>query len=93
MQRKFSTKYRESLYKQWGIDLKSKQRKVQLAKLIWTDTEDMAHIKDSAEIVAKIIGFQEPGQGPKEMFGLSLLHSPVIPQKSKNWISSAASVL
>ncbi|KAL9662385.1 hypothetical protein QQ045_027218 [Rhodiola kirilowii] len=92
MSRKFSTKYRESLYKQWGIDLRTKQRKLQLARLLWTDTDDMAHIKDSAEIVAKIIGFQEPGQGPKEMFGLSLLHG-VVPHKSKNWISSAASVL
>uniref|UniRef100_A0A7N0R833 Kinesin-like protein n=1 Tax=Kalanchoe fedtschenkoi TaxID=63787 RepID=A0A7N0R833_KALFE len=92
MLRKFSSKYRESLYRQWGIDVKSKQRRLQLARLIWTDTDDMAHIKDSAEVVARLIGFQDPGQGPKEMFGLSLLHGAV-PRRSKNWISSAASVL
>lgn len=67
--KKFSTKEREALYKKWGIDLKSKKRRQQLCQKLWRDTENMDHIKESAALVAKLVG--EPDQTPKEIFGLS----------------------
>ncbi|KAJ8647924.1 hypothetical protein MRB53_000947 [Persea americana] len=71
MQKRFSEVERENLYQKWGIALDTKQRKLQLAYRLWIDTGDMEHIRESAIIVAKLIGFVEPGQAMKEMFGLS----------------------
>ena len=71
MQKKLSEEDREWLYLKWGIGLNTKYRRLQLANRLWTHTEDMDHIADSAIVVAKIIGFIEPGQAPKEMFGLN----------------------
>ncbi|KAK1391662.1 kinesin-like protein NACK2 [Heracleum sosnowskyi] len=67
--KKYSTKEREALYRKWGIELKSKQRRKQLSRLLWNDTQDMDHIKESAAVVAKLVG--QPSQAPKETFGLS----------------------
>ncbi|XP_073118578.1 kinesin-like protein KIN-7F [Henckelia pumila] len=72
MMKKYSAKEREALYKKWGIGLKSKQRRLQLCRKLWTDAKNMEHIKESASIVAKLIGFKETGKAPKEMFGLSI---------------------
>lgn len=66
--KKYSAKERETLYQEWGIELKSKQRRQQLSRQLWKDTEDMDHIKKSAALVAKLVG--QPSQAPKEMFGL-----------------------
>lgn len=71
MQRQLSELERESLYLKWGIALKCKHRRVQLANRLWTYTEDMDHIADSAIVVAKLVGLIEPGQAFKEMFGLN----------------------
>ncbi|KAH9758946.1 kinesin-like protein KIN-7I [Citrus sinensis] len=73
---KFSRKEREELYKKWGIALNTKQRSLQLARRIWSSTKDMNHIKESASLVAKLIDFVQPGQAPKEIFGLSFSHGP-----------------
>ncbi|KAM7258073.1 hypothetical protein ACFE04_013814 [Oxalis oulophora] len=73
IQKKFPSKDREGLYQKWGIGLKSRQRSLQLAHKIWTDTKDIEHIKKSAALVAKLVGFIEPGQVPKEIFGLTFL--------------------
>ncbi|KAK6115257.1 hypothetical protein DH2020_007526 [Rehmannia glutinosa] len=73
MLKKYSVKEREALYEKWGIDVKSKQRRLQLCRRLWTDTTNMEHMNESASIVAKLVGFKEPGQAPKEMFGLSIL--------------------
>ncbi|KAH9693220.1 kinesin-like protein KIN-7I [Citrus sinensis] len=73
---KFSRKEREELYKKWGIALNTKQRSLQLARRIWSSTKDMNHIKESAYLVAKLIDFVQPGQAPKEIFGLSFSHGP-----------------
>ncbi|KAK2660655.1 hypothetical protein Ddye_007188 [Dipteronia dyeriana] len=70
---KFPRKERENLYKKWNISLNTKQRSVQLARRVWTDTKDMNHIDESAALVAKLVGFIQPGQAPKEIFGLSFL--------------------
>lgn len=69
--RRFSAKEREALYQKWGVGLKTKNRRLQLCHQIWTDTKDMNHVKDSAALVAKLVGFALSSQTPKEMFGLS----------------------
>lgn len=71
MQRKLTAAERETLFEKWGVVLDTKQRKLQLAQRLWTDTEDLAHIQDSANLVAKLVGFWEPGRASKEMFELS----------------------
>ncbi|KAL2240151.1 UNVERIFIED_CONTAM: Kinesin-like protein KIN-7H [Sesamum indicum] len=69
---KFSEQERESLFLKWGIGLNTKLRRQQLAQRLWSKTEDMDHIADSAFLVAKLVGFIEPGKAPnKEMFGLN----------------------
>ncbi|OAY77091.1 Kinesin-like protein NACK2, partial [Ananas comosus] len=70
MLKKLPEKERESLYNKWGIALNSKQRRLQLARRVWTRT-DMEHARESASLVARLIGLLEPGQALKEMFGLS----------------------
>lgn len=72
----FSATQRDALFQKWGIPLDSKHRRIQLSHLVWTKTNDMDHIKDSAEIVAKLIGIVELNRMPKELFGLSFLPKP-----------------
>lgn len=84
MRKMFSKKDRENLYKKWGVNLKTKRRKLQICRQLWTESTNMEHIKESASIVAKLLGFKEPGHAPKEMFGLSLSMKP-IKGKSFNW--------
>ncbi|KAF8364837.1 hypothetical protein HHK36_033184 [Tetracentron sinense] len=71
MQKRYSEEERDCLYQKWGIELGTKQRRLQLAHRLWTDAKDMDHIVESASIVAKLVGFLEPGQALKEMFGLT----------------------
>lgn len=70
MEKKLSEAEREGLYVKWGILINSKRRRLQLAEKLWSKTDDLNHIADSAYLVAKLAGFMEPGKGPKEMFGL-----------------------
>uniref|UniRef100_A0A7N0V313 Kinesin-like protein n=1 Tax=Kalanchoe fedtschenkoi TaxID=63787 RepID=A0A7N0V313_KALFE len=81
MLKRLSERERVDLYKRWGIDLKSKMRKSQLARRLWSDTKDISHIQASADLVAKLVGI---GQAPKEMFGLSFSPGPV-PRRSQSW--------
>ncbi|XP_038970744.1 kinesin-like protein KIN-7F isoform X2 [Phoenix dactylifera] len=69
---------RESLYTNWGIALNSKKRRLQLAQRLWTKT-NVEHVRESASLVAKLIGLSEPEQALKEMFGL---HFTVTPQRA-----------
>ncbi|KAL9445921.1 hypothetical protein AB3S75_013743 [Citrus x aurantiifolia] len=90
---KFSRKEREELYKKWGIALNTKQRSLQLARRIWSSTKDMNHIKESASLVAKLIDFVQPGQAPKEIFGLSFSHGPGSKRRrSYSWRPSRSSM-
>jgi centromeric protein E len=66
---------RESLYNKWGIDLNSKQRRLQLSRRIWTQT-DMEHVRESVALVAKLVEHLEKGQVIKEMFGLTFTLNP-----------------
>ena len=72
MKKKFTVKERDALYVKWGIDLKTKQRSIQVARMLWSRTKDFDHINESAALVAKLIGFVEPNQVSREMFGLSI---------------------
>lgn len=79
--KKFSRKEREQHYLRWGIDLKTKHRSIQLAWLLWTNTKDLNHIRESAALVAKLVGFINTGESPKKTFGFGFLAR----RKSKNW--------
>ncbi|XP_066332199.1 kinesin-like protein KIN-7C isoform X2 [Miscanthus floridulus] len=70
MQKRLTAEEREHLYTKWSISLDSKKRKLQVARRLWTK-EDLEHVRESASLVAKLIGLQEPGQVLREMFGLS----------------------
>ena len=75
MLKKLSNGEKESIYSKWGIDLSTKQRRLQLSRLIWTQT-DMEHIRESASLVARLIDLLEPGQALKEMFGMNFSLAP-----------------
>ncbi|WOK98722.1 kinesin-like protein KIN-7F [Canna indica] len=84
MQKNMSTAERESLYIKWGIALDSKQRRLQLARRLWSETMDSEHVRESASVVAKLVGILEEGQALKEMFGLTF--SPQkLNRRSYNW--------
>nr|AMS24222.1 kinesin 7-IIa protein [Marsilea vestita] len=69
---RLSAAQREEVYKQWGIPLDTKQRKMKLANMIWTNWEDEQHIKMSAELVARLVTlWNRNGPVSKEMFQLS----------------------
>ncbi|KAK7816205.1 kinesin-like protein nack2 [Quercus suber] len=72
----------ESLYSKWEIPSGGKQRRLQLVNKLWTNPYDMEHIKESAEIVAKLVGFCESGEQSKEMFELSFAN----PSDKKSWM-------
>ncbi|KAI5402874.1 hypothetical protein KIW84_050465 [Lathyrus oleraceus] len=71
--KKFSRREKEELYLKWGIDLKTKLRSTQLAWLVWTDTRDLNHIRESAALVGKLVGFINTGEASKKTFGLGFL--------------------
>lgn len=71
MHKRLSTEERRELYTKWGIALDSKQRKLQVARRLWTETNDIEHVRESASLVAKLIGLLKPEQALREMFGLS----------------------
>ncbi|KAL6502661.1 hypothetical protein OROHE_024314 [Orobanche hederae] len=72
MSKKFTDQERDKLFIEWGIGLNTKLRRIQLAHRMWSKTDDINHITDSAFLVAKLVGLIEPGQAPnKEMFGLN----------------------
>ncbi|GER55258.1 kinesin motor family protein [Striga asiatica] len=83
---------RHRLYNEWGISLNSKKRRLQLVNLLWTDTENMDHIRKSADIVAKLIGFLEHGRAVDEMLGLSFMPPRGMIRKSFGWKYSMASI-
>jgi centromeric protein E len=84
MLKKLNLPEREGLYTKWGIDLNSKQRRLQLSRRIWTQT-DMEHVRESAALVAKLVEHLEKGQAIKEMFGLSFTLNPRADRRSLGW--------
>ena len=73
----------ESLNSKWEIPSGGKQRRLQLVNKLWTNPYDMEHIIESAEIVAKLVGFcEESDEQSKEMFELSFAN----PSDKKSWM-------
>lgn len=70
---KLTAEEREILYMKWEIPPEGRQRRrLQLVNKLWTNPLNMQHVKESAEVVAKIVGFCETGQPVlKEMFELN----------------------
>lgn len=89
--KKYRKNERESLYRTWDIGLNTKQRSQQLARRLWTDTRDMAHIEASARLVAMLVDWSVTGQVRKEMFGLSFPPQP-LGRRSFGWRSSMSSL-
>nr|CAB3481651.1 unnamed protein product [Digitaria exilis] len=87
MLKKLSNGEKESIYSKWGIDLSTKQRRLQLSRLIWTQT-DMEHIRESASLVARLIELLEPGQALKEMFGMNFSLAPRTDRRSFGLVGS-----
>ncbi|KAF7817620.1 kinesin-like protein KIN-7F [Senna tora] len=92
MHKKFSWREREKYYMAWGIDLKSKQRSTQLAWQLWTNTKDMNHIRESATLVAKLIGLVESNETSKKGFGLNFV-GLFKSRKSHNWNDTTSTVM
>ncbi|KAL2348588.1 hypothetical protein Fmac_002588 [Flemingia macrophylla] len=92
MHKRLSKYDRQNLYLKWGLRLSSKHRSLQLAHQLWTETKDMDHVRDSASIVAKLVGLVEPEQAFKEMFGLNFSPQPTS-RKSFSWTASVRHIL
>ncbi|KAL3720488.1 hypothetical protein ACJRO7_005326 [Eucalyptus globulus] len=69
LHKKLTGKDREMLFQTWRISLNTKHRSLQLAHRLSSDTEDMDHVAKSTNI--KLVGFVQPEQASKEMFGLN----------------------
>ncbi|GKV41505.1 hypothetical protein SLEP1_g49026 [Rubroshorea leprosula] len=81
MQKRFSEGERENLFRKWGIGLDTKNRRLQLAHLLWTDT-NMQHNAESAALVAKLVGLAEQEMTSNELFKLKF---PTKPRTSKKF--------
>ncbi|KAL7091927.1 hypothetical protein ACP275_12G134000 [Erythranthe tilingii] len=79
---KLTAEEREVLYLKWDIPPEGKQkRRQQLVNKLWTDPLNMGHVKESAEVVAKLVGFCESAQPvSREMFQLNFV--PLSDKKS-----------
>ncbi|KAJ1405759.1 P-loop containing nucleoside triphosphate hydrolase, partial [Sesbania bispinosa] len=63
---RFTPEEREALYIKWDVPLEGKQRRMQFVSKLWTDPHDQKHVQESAEIVAKLVGFCTGGNMSKE---------------------------
>lgn len=82
---------REEIYRQWGIPLNTKQRRVRLANMVWTNDKDVGHVQMSAELVAKVVAlWNRSGPVSKEMFQLSL--SPASHERARSRWSPIATL-
>lgn len=79
MNSRLTEEERERLYIKWQIPLEGKQRRLQLTNKLWTDPND---IEESADIVARLVGFCEGGNATKEMFELNF----ALPANKKPWL-------
>ncbi|KAK9021931.1 hypothetical protein V6N11_011893 [Hibiscus sabdariffa] len=73
---------RDALYIKWNVPLDGKHRRLQFINKLWTDPHDPKHIEESAQIVAKLVGFCEGGNLSKEMFELNF----ALPADRKPWM-------
>ncbi|KAK9106231.1 hypothetical protein Scep_023075 [Stephania cephalantha] len=78
---RLSAEERDALYIKWNVPLEGKHRKLQFVNKLWTNPHDTKHIQESAEIVAKLVGFCEGGNVSKEMFELNF----ALPSDKRPW--------
>lgn len=83
--KKFGKKEREEVYKKWGVELNSKQRSLQVSHKMWINSNDIEVCKESASLVATLVGFVDSNLTPKEMFGLSFSPTTPLNVKSSGW--------
>ncbi|KAF3643482.1 Kinesin-like protein NACK2 [Capsicum annuum] len=74
---------RDYLYIKWEVPLEGKQRRMQFINKLWTNPRNEKHVKESAEIVAKLVGFCEGGNMSREMFELNF----VLPSDRRPWFA------
>ncbi|QCD92218.1 centromeric protein E [Vigna unguiculata] len=79
---RLSLEEREMLYMKWDVPLDGKQKRMQFICKLWTDPHDPMHVQESAEIVAKLVGFRTGGNMSKEMFELNF----VPPSDRRPWL-------
>ncbi|GAB4853690.1 Kinesin-like protein nack2 [Ancistrocladus abbreviatus] len=81
---KLTPEEREMLYIKWEIPVEGKQkRRLQLVNKLWSDPHNMQHVQESADTVAKLVGFCESGEHvTKEMFELNFRS----PADKKAWM-------
>ncbi|XP_039027886.1 kinesin-like protein KIN-7B [Hibiscus syriacus] len=80
---KLTVEERDLLYLKWEVPAVGKQRRLQLVNKLWTDPLNMQHVQESAELVAKLVGFCESGEHlSKEMFELNFVN----PSDKKSWM-------
>jgi centromeric protein E len=80
---KLGAEEREMLYLKWDVPPVGKQRRQQFINKLWTDPHNMQHVRESAEIVAKLVGFCDSGETiRKEMFELNFAS----PSDKKTWM-------
>ncbi|KAL4375959.1 hypothetical protein GQ457_02G013860 [Hibiscus cannabinus] len=84
---------REKLFLTWGIELNAKERRLKLANLLWSDCKDMEHVAESAALVAKLVGFENPEKTFKEMFGLNFTPGQQTPMRNNTLKRSVMSLL
>ncbi|CAL5069123.1 unnamed protein product [Urochloa decumbens] len=85
MQKRLTIQERESMYTKWGVSLSSKRRRLQVARRLWTETKDLEHVRESASLVARLIGLLEPGKALREMFGLSFAPQQFTRRSHNSW--------
>ena len=73
---------RDALYIKWDVPLEGQQRRIQFINKLWRNPHDEKHVKESADIVAKLVGLCESGNMSKEMFELNF----VLPSDKRPWI-------
>ncbi|CAN0861572.1 Kinesin-like protein KIN-7H [Linum grandiflorum] len=94
MQRNLTKEERENLFLRWGIKLNSQNRRLQLVSRLWTKTSDMDHISESANVVAKLVGFDEGKElAMKGMFGLLNFTPKLNRRRTSLWKRSMLSIL
>ncbi|KAF8702847.1 hypothetical protein HU200_032682 [Digitaria exilis] len=93
MQKRLTIQERESMYTKWGVSLSSKRRRLQVARRLWTETKDLEHVRESASIVARLIGLLEPGKALREMFGLSFAPQQFSRRSHNSWRYGRSPVL
>uniref|UniRef100_A0A1J3GG03 Kinesin-like protein NACK1 n=3 Tax=Noccaea caerulescens TaxID=107243 RepID=A0A1J3GG03_NOCCA len=91
MQKKLTKEERENVFLRWGIGLNTKHRRLQLAHRVWSESKDMDHVRESASVVGKLMGFVDMDLASKEMFGLNFSLRPR-PKKSSLWKRSVLSL-